>query len=67
AVLEFGQAIYGTFVQIFVGANSANLNKSQHFTSHLFRPWRRGSARGSDDGPRRFTAVVPTPHAYSGQ
>ena len=24
-------------------------------------------ARGSDGGPRRFTAVVPTPHAYSGQ
>ena len=22
---------------------------------------------GSDGGPRRFTAVVPTPHAYSGQ
>ena len=43
------------------------LNKSQHFTVHLFRPWRPGSARGSDGGPRRFTAVVPTPHAYSGQ
>ena len=24
-------------------------------------------ARGSDGGPRRFTEVVPTPHAYSGQ
>ena len=35
------------------------LNKSQHFTVHLFRPWRPGSARGSDGGPRRFTAVVP--------
>ena len=23
--------------------------------------------RGSDGGPRRFTAVVPTPHDYSGQ
>ena len=43
------------------------LNKSQHFTVHLFRPWRPGSARGSDGGPRRFTEVVPTPHAYSGQ
>src|SRR5208337_1567634 len=43
------------------------LNKSQYFTVHLFRPWRPGSARGSDGGPRRFTAVVPTPHAYSGQ
>ena len=43
------------------------LNKSQHFTVHLFRPWRPGSVRGSDGGPRRFTAVVPTPHAYSGQ
>ena len=43
------------------------LNKSQHFTVHLFRPWRPGSAHGSDGGPRRFTAVVPTPHAYSGQ
>src|SRR5208337_4851294 len=31
------------------------LNKSQHFTVHLFRPWRPGSARGSDGGPRRFT------------
>ncbi|MGC1721871.1 MAG: hypothetical protein WA746_23025, partial [Isosphaeraceae bacterium] len=36
-------------------------------TVHLFRPWRPGSVRGSDGGPRRFTAVVPTPHAYSGQ
>ena len=43
------------------------LNKSQHFTVHLFRPWRPGSARGSDGGPRRFTEIVPTPHAYSGQ
>ena len=43
------------------------LDKSRHFTVHLFRPWRPGSARGSDGGPRRFTAVVPTPHAYSGQ
>src|SRR5271157_5646383 len=43
------------------------LNKSQHFTVHLFRPWRPGSARGSDGGPRRFTEVVPTLHAYSGQ
>ena len=43
------------------------LNKSQHFTVHLFRPWRPGSARGSDGGPRRFTEVVPTPHAHSGQ
>ena len=54
----------------FVGANSAFLNKSQHFTVHLFRPWRPGSARGSDGGPRWFTAVVyprPTPPAASGQ
>ena len=43
------------------------LNKSQHFTVHLFRSWRPGSARGSDGGPRRFTEVVPTPHASSGQ
>ena len=43
------------------------LDKSQHFTVHLFRPWRPGSVRGSDGGPRRFTAVVPTPYAYSGQ
>jgi len=43
------------------------LNKSQHFTVHLFRPWRPGSARGSDGGPRRFTEGVPTPHASSGQ
>src|SRR5271166_2677294 len=43
------------------------LDKSQHFTVHLFRPLRPGSARGSDGGPRRFTEVVPTPHAYSGQ
>jgi len=35
--------------------NSAFLNISQHFTSHLFRPWRPSSARGGDDGPRRFT------------
>ena len=39
------------------------LNKSQHFTVHLFRPWRPGSGTGSDGGPRRFTEVVPTPHA----
>ncbi|MGZ3336359.1 MAG: hypothetical protein ACXWOV_14790, partial [Isosphaeraceae bacterium] len=32
-----------------------------------FRPGRPGSARGSDGSPRWFTAVVPTPHAYSGQ
>ena len=51
----------------FVCANSAFLNKSQHFTVHLFRPWRPGSARGSDGGPRRFTEVIPTPHVYSGQ
>ncbi len=43
------------------------LDKSRHFTVHLFRPWRLGSARGSDGGPRRFTEVVPTPHAYSAQ
>ena len=46
------------------------LNKSQHFTVHLFRPWRPGSVRGSDGGPRWFTAVVyprPTPPAASGQ
>ena len=43
------------------------LDKSRHFTVHLFRPWRPGSARGSDGGPRRFTEVVPTPHAYSDQ
>ena len=42
----------------FVCANSAFLNKSQHFTVHLFRPGRPGSARGSDGGPRWFTAVV---------
>ncbi len=41
----------------FVGANSAFLNKSQHFTVHLFRPWRPGSARGSDGGPRRSWGV----------
>ena len=43
------------------------LDKSRHFTVHLFRPWRPGSARGSDGGPRWFTEVVATPHAYSGQ
>src|SRR5208337_196783 len=42
------------------------LDKSRHFTVHLFRSCRFDSARGSDVGPRRFT-VVPTPHAYSGQ
>src|SRR5271157_1758616 len=52
---------------VFVCANSAFLNESQHFTVHLFRPGRPGSARGSDGGPRRFTDVVPTPHACSGQ
>src|SRR5208282_6082313 len=34
------------------------LNISQHFTVHLFRPWRPGSARGSDGGP-------PTVHGGS--
>ena len=54
----------------FVCADSAFLNKSQHFTVHLFRSGRPGSARGSDGGPRWFTAVVyprPTPPAASGQ
>jgi len=49
--------------------NSANLNISQHFTGHQFRPWVPSSARGSDDGPRRFTEVVlneePLPVAYA--
>src|SRR5271166_2180295 len=31
---------------------SAFLNKSQHFTVHLFRPWIPSSARGSDGGLR---------------
>ncbi len=31
--------------------NSANLNISQHFTSHLFSPWIPSSARGLDGGP----------------
>src|SRR5271165_2379579 len=38
--------------------NSAFLNKSQHFTGHLFRPWIPSSARGINGGPRRFTEVV---------
>src|SRR5208282_5727959 len=38
--------------------NSANLNISQHFTVHLFRPWIPSSARGKGGGPRRFTAIV---------
>jgi hypothetical protein len=52
--------------------NSANLNISQHFTVHLFRPWILSSARGIDGGPRgprRFTEVVlneePLPVAYA--
>jgi hypothetical protein len=31
--------------------NSAFLNISQHFTSHLFRPWISNSAGGIDGGP----------------
>src|SRR5271157_4989897 len=38
--------------------NSAFLNKSQHFTAHLFRPWILSSAHGIDGGSRPFTAVV---------
>ncbi|MGD0042529.1 MAG: hypothetical protein ABSE84_19360, partial [Isosphaeraceae bacterium] len=38
--------------------NSANLNISQHFTVHLFRPWIPSSARDIDGGPRRFAEVV---------
>ncbi|MGZ3432451.1 MAG: hypothetical protein ACXWN0_12255, partial [Isosphaeraceae bacterium] len=38
--------------------NPANLNISQHFTVHLFRPWMPSSARGKGGGPRRFTAIV---------
>ncbi len=34
------------------------LNKSQHFTSHLFRSWIPNSTRDIDGGPRRFTEVV---------
>src|SRR5208337_1423852 len=48
-------------------SNPRNLDKSRHFTVHLLRPWRPGSARGKGGGPRRFTEVIPTPHAYSGQ
>jgi hypothetical protein len=46
-------------------SNPRNLDKSRHFTVHLFRPWRTGSARSIDGGPRFFTKVLPTPHAYS--
>jgi len=38
--------------------NSANLNISQHFTSHLFRPWIPSPACGKGGGPRRSTEVV---------
>ena len=38
--------------------NSAFLNISQHFTSHLFRPWIPSSARGINGGSRPFTEVV---------
>ena len=38
--------------------NSANLNISQHFTGHLFRPWIPSPACGKGGGPRRFTAIV---------
>ena len=38
--------------------SSAFLNISQHFTGHLFRPWRPSSAHGSDGGPRGSTEVV---------
>ena len=38
--------------------NSANLNISQHFTVHLFRPWIPSPACGKGGGPRRFTAIV---------
>ena len=49
-----------------VCGNSAFLNKSQHFTVHLFSHG-DPARRGSHGGPRRFTDVVPTPHACSGQ
>ncbi len=42
---------------------STNLNILRSICSGHGDPARRGS----DGGPRRFTAVVPTPHAYSGQ
>ena len=42
---------------------STNLNILRSICSDHGDPARRGS----DGGPRRFTAVVPTPHAYSGQ
>src|SRR5271157_122252 len=48
-------------------SNPRNLDKSRHFTVHLFRKWRPGSARGTDGGPRRLTEIEPTPHASSGQ
>jgi len=45
------------------------LNKSQHFTVHLFRPWRparRAAATAAPDGsPRSYPR--PTPTAASGQ
>ena len=37
--------------------NSAFLNKSQHFTCHLFRLWISSSAGGIDGGPRRTWSV----------
>ena len=43
---------------VFGCVNSANLNISQHFTGHLFRPWIPSPACGKGGGPRRFTAMV---------
>ena len=46
-----------------------NLNKSQHFTVHLFRPWRPGSCAAATAAPdgSPWSYPRPTPPAASGQ
>ena len=53
----------GGVLSVRIPRFSTNLNILRSICSDHGDPARAGS----DGGPRRFTAVVPTPHAYSGQ
>ena len=53
----------GGVLSVRIPRFSTNLNILRSICSDHGDPARRGS----DGGPRRFTAVIPTPHAYSGQ
>ena len=51
----------------FVCGNSAFSQQISTFYGPSVQTMETRLGHGSDGGPRRFTAVVPTPHDYSGQ